>query len=141
MRFCAIALALLSAGTAISAQPAAMVYLGAQLDGKQQPAKGDSDGWGSWLGELRPQDSAMCYTLVATRIQLTRSAGLYHGMMGSKGQLVLPLAVTGPDADRCVQVDPALLSAMIDSPAAYYVDLINPQFPGGAIRGQLARKQ
>jgi hypothetical protein len=59
-------------------------------------------------------------------------------MAGVNGPVVVPLAppTTGASGG-CVEVDRALVRAIIKDPQNYYVNVHNTDFPGGAIRGQL----
>jgi hypothetical protein len=55
--------------------------------------------------------------------------------------VVIPLTDPGTGlfvASGCREVDRELLKAIIHDPDAYYVNLHNVTYPGGAIRGQLA---
>ena len=73
-------------------------------------------------------------------------AGHIHvAPVGSPGPIVVPLfagSFAGTDAvSGCVEdVDADLIKAIRQDPAAYYVNLHSrPNFPGGAVRGQLGK--
>ncbi len=42
-------------------------------------------------------------------------------------------------SEGCVKVDRALALEILKRPADYYVNVHNAEFPGGAVRGQLAK--
>jgi hypothetical protein len=83
----------------------------------------------------------LCYTLMVADITLPATAAHIHvGEVGVAGPPVVPLAP--PDAtgmsEACVtDADPAVLQAIVDNPAGYYVNVHNADYPDGAIRGQL----
>jgi hypothetical protein len=52
---------------------------------------------------------------------------------------VITLDVTGKDDDECLAVDKEKLDPIVANPSAYYVNVHTAEFPGGAVRGQLAK--
>ena len=46
-------------------------------------------------------------------------------------------APTDGDSEKCVAIEPAVAQALLSSPADYYVNVHNADYPGGAVRGQL----
>lgn len=53
---------------------------------------------------------------------------------------MVPLSVgdgSGATVSECVAISPGLADAITADPKAYYVNVHNPSFPAGAIRGQL----
>jgi hypothetical protein len=58
---------------------------------------------------------------------------------GSPGPVVLPLeAPTKGRSRECRSIAPELAQEILDNPSDYYVNVHNPEHPGGAVRGQLA---
>lgn len=70
------------------------------------------------------------------------AAHIHLAPTGEPGPVVVPLfagSFEGTDAvSDCVAADPGLVKAIRKDPTAYYVNVHSrPDFPGGAIRGQL----
>lgn len=120
------------------------VTLTSKLTGaKEVPGPGDSNGRGKAVVRLNKAKGTVCYVLTFKRIADAAAAHIHVGAAGVAGDVVVPLfgeTVTRDRVKRCVQdVDPDLIAAIIASPKAYYVNVHNADFPGGAIRGQLRK--
>ncbi|HEX2374903.1 MAG TPA: CHRD domain-containing protein [Actinomycetota bacterium] len=130
--------------------------LGARLDGANEVPPADPDGRG--LALVRTGRERVCFAVGWTRIGAPIFAHIHAGAAGVNGPVVvlffdvpeLPGLPPGtppaalPDtvsaAAGCVgDQDPALLRDIRRHPAAYYTNVHNLEFPGGAIRGQLRR--
>jgi hypothetical protein len=114
-------------------------FLFADMNGSNEvPGPGDPDGLGIVQVELDPHDGTACADWLQLRdVEPAVMAHIHAGAAGVSGPVVVPLAI--PEAGGCtVGHDPALLQAIVDDPAAYYVNLHTASFPDGAIRGQLA---
>ena len=117
--------------------------LAASLTGAAEvPAAGDPDGSGSARITVNHGLGKVCYRLAVTGIVLPATAAHIHvGDVGVAGAPVV--ALTPPDAtgvsSGCVAVTRGVAKALIQNPTHYYVNVHNATYPGGAIRGQLAR--
>jgi hypothetical protein len=130
--------------------------LAAGLNGANEVPPADPDGRG--LALIRTGRERVCFAVGWTRIAAPIFAHIHAGVAGVNGPVVvlffdvpeLPGLPPGtppaalPDTvsavDGCVgDQDPALLRDIRHHPAAYYVNVHNREFPGGAIRGQLSR--
>lgn len=104
------------------------------------PGPGDPDGYGSARVLLDPSSGEVCYALTAQNIILPAAAAHIHvGTTDVAGAIVIPLEPpdeTGSSA-ACTTADPALVADILANPAGYYVNVHDPDFPAGAIRGQL----
>ena len=114
----------------------------ATLSGAAEVNGGDSDGAGTAKIQLKIKDSQVCFELMVSSIRLPATLSHIHrGNAGSNGPVVIDFQ-SAPDANGqskgCVTVDPALLNAIWSNPSGYYVNVHNADFPGGAVRGQLA---
>jgi hypothetical protein len=146
-----IALALIAVGAVIgglvigsaTAQP---IQLTATLAGGG--AGEDPDGSGTATVTLDAAARTVCFELTWAKIKGPFAAHIHVGAAGQVGDIAVhffdmrdgtPLAGTIKGVSGCAKrVDAAVIQAILDDPAGYYVNVHNRRFPAGAIRGQLA---
>jgi hypothetical protein len=117
---------------------AAETTLSADLAGDAETA---ADGTGTAMVTLDPETGEACWELTAEGIGAVSQSHIHVGAAGASGDVAVPLDVDGFNgtSEGCVSdQDAAVLQAIIDDPAGYYVNLHTADFPAGAIRGQLA---
>jgi predicted lipoprotein with Yx(FWY)xxD motif len=134
----AMALGLVASLSLASVVFAAETTLTATLAGD---AETDEDGSGTATVVLDPDAGTACWELSAEDIDPVAASHIHAGAAGESGDVVVNLDVDGFEgtSEGCTEaVDAAVLQAIIDDPAAHYVNLHTEPFPGGAIRGQLA---
>lgn len=133
---------LLAVALALQAKDGGRKFI-VQLSGAEEaPGPGDPDGSGTAILRLNPGTEQVCFSIFVEDITLPASASHIHlAPVGVAGPVVVGLA--GPDANGfasgCVQAPREGILAIIQDPGAYYVNVHNSDFPGGAVRGQLAR--
>jgi len=116
----------------------------AEVDNEGRPNQGDPDGSGVAVIALKPFTDEVCFILRVAGITLPAAAAHIHvAPVGRNGPVVVPLAPpdAGGTASGCVAVDPALIRAIGDNPANYYVNVHTTDYPAGALRGQLGLAQ
>jgi CHRD domain len=117
--------------------------LRAVLTGANEIAGGDPDG--AALAFVSARDGDVCFLLAWTRIAAPFAGHIHSGAAGVNGPIVVPFFTTPvPDTvfavDGCIHgVDAALVKDIRKNPDQYYVNLHTPDFPAGAVRGQLHR--
>ena len=118
--------------------------LATDLSGAEEaPGPGDANATGEADLTLNQGQNELCFDLSWAQVDGTVFAAHIHvGEAGSPGPIVVPLfsgAAGTDEAAGCVSdVDSELIKAIRHNPSAYYVNVHSrPQFPGGAIRGQL----
>jgi CHRD domain-containing protein len=129
--------------------------LTARLRGANEVPPADQDGRG--LALVRTGRQRVCFAVGWARITPPLFAHIHRGPAGVNGPVVVlffdvpelhpdrpmppaQLPATVSAAAGCVHdQDPALLQDIRRQPNAYYVNVHTPEFPGGAIRGQLRR--
>lgn len=128
----------------------------AKLTGAQEVKKGDPDGRGSIsIFGIDGDPKTLCYVLRVNKIALSAegmAAHIHKGAKGKTGAVVANLA--GPfdgNAADCLTEGETLPSGakafpgkvkvadILKNPKAFYVNVHNPEFPDGAIRGQLTK--
>jgi hypothetical protein len=118
-------------------------FSGTMTGAEEAPGPGDPDGSGTFQFTFNQGQREVCFDLFVEDILLPASAAHIHiAPVGSPGPVVIGL--TAPDASGvssgCVEdVDPNLIKAIRQNPSAYYVNVHNSEFPGGAVRGQLSK--
>jgi hypothetical protein len=121
--------------------------LSTEMTGAQEvPGPGDPDATGTADLRLNQGQGRICFDIDWANIDGTVFAAHIHfAPVGVAGPIVVPLfsgSFAGTDeASGCVQgVDRALVKAIRKNPSAYYVNVHSqPDFPNGAIRGQLSK--
>jgi len=139
MKTALLAPMLIVAGIAmpLTAASAATVKLTATLTGANEVPPADPDGTGTFNVEIDPDKGDFCYTITSAKIAAPTMAHVHSGAAGANGPPIVTLDPKG--SDECMAVEPNALKPIIATPEAYYVNIHNAQFPGGAIRGQLKK--
>jgi hypothetical protein len=106
----------------------------------EAPVLGDPDGSGWFEATFNPGTGEVCYAYEVMGVEPLAAAHIHVAPAGSPGPVVIPLppdSATG--GSGCVTADRDLVKAIIKDPGAYYFNVHNAPFPGGALRGQLSR--
>lgn len=121
-----------------SASAGGRPFTGTMSGAAERPAPGDPDGSGTFAFWLNAGQGEICYELTATGILSAAAAHIHIGFDDIAGPVVVPLvAPTSGSSAGCVDVPREKIHAMLVAPWAFYVNVHNADFPGGAIRGQL----
>ncbi len=108
---------------------------------------GDPDGRGeAYVFGIDGDPTTLCYVLLVTKIDPATAAHIHKGVAGTNGPVVVNLAAPGDgNAADCLTegeegkfVDDQTVADILANPDQYYVNVHNADYPGGAIRGQLA---
>lgn len=118
--------------------------LQATLTGAAEVGGGDTDGSGMASIRLKPSKNEICFRIDVTNITLPAAAAHIHvGNAGANGPVVVNFNAP-PDAKGrtkgCVAAAHSLINSIWSNPAGYYVNVHTADFPGGAVRGQLAQE-
>jgi hypothetical protein len=102
---------------------------------------GDPDGTGTAILRFRPEDGQVCYKLAAQNIKLPAvGSHIHQAARGVNGPILVPFTPP-PDASGtshgCTPTPKATIDQILANPAGYYANIHSPDFPGGAVRGQL----
>lgn len=135
-----------------------------QLDGRHEVAPdarnkkivGDKNGRGeAYVFGIDGDPATLCYVLLVEKIQLVpvtegMAAHIHFGSPGENGPVVAALAgpFDGNAADCLTEgeagkfpLDPeagsGIVQDILNHPGDYYINVHNPEYPAGAIRGQL----
>jgi CHRD domain len=108
--------------------------LHATLTGKAETPKGDADGRGT--AEVKITGRKVCWEIKVSRVQTIVAAHIHKGGPGVAGPVVVPFGKVFK-AKGCTTTTAAIAAAIQKRPSAYYVNVHNAKFPGGALRGQL----
>jgi hypothetical protein len=140
-----LAVAVAFAGVAMASnggRPFSTALTGAE----EAPVPGDPDATGQADLRLNQGRERVCFEIDWADVDGEVFAAHIHvGAPGEAGPIVVTLfegSFSGTDAaSGCVQdVDRGLIKAIRKDPSAYYVNVhSNPDFPAGAVRGQLSK--
>jgi hypothetical protein len=132
----------------------------AELDGREEvsPAgtqriAGDPNGRGeAYVFGIDGDEFTLCYIVEVDKIQLVpvgsgMMAHIHEGPRGSNGPVVAALAgpedgnsadcLTEGEAGKFPTGEPGIVQRILNNPADFYINVHNPEYPGGAVRGQL----
>lgn len=128
----ALALTFLGATSSSATTPAI------PLNGDQETAAGDADGHGFFTYSI--DGTTFCYTLEWQRIDTATAAHVHRAPRDVAGGIEIHLSVgdgSGSKVEACTPITSALADEITANPKAFYVNVHNPAFQAGAIRGQL----
>jgi hypothetical protein len=128
------AIALISVASASGAPQKGGNSLHATLTGKVEVPKGDPDGRGT--AEVKINGTSVCWEIKASRVTKLLAAHIHKGRAGVAGPIVVPFGKTFK-ARGCITAPAGVAAAIKSNPSAYYVNVHNAKYPGGALRGQL----
>lgn len=136
----AAALVLVPAAGASAAHTGGATFT-AMLDGVTDVSvPGDPDGFGSATVSVNPGQERVCYSLSVSDIEPAVAAHIHFGEAGTSGPVVVTLsAPSGGSSQGCAPVSRDIAKNIIKNSASYYVNVHNPDYPAGAVRGQLGR--
>ncbi len=102
---------------------------------------GDRNGHGSATVIIVGRDT-LCYGVTVNRIDPPTAMHIHQAAAGINGPVVVSLTPPatgspGASSDCISSTDAMLLSKIRNKPANFYVNVHNPAFPNGAVRGQL----
>lgn len=109
---------------------------------KEVPGPGDANGLGLAVVAPRPVLGTVCISIRYSGIDFPTGAHIHEGAPTVAGPIVIDfsgLIASSPTGQirGCVAVESALAADVAQNPDEYYVNVHNPAFPAGAIRGQL----
>jgi hypothetical protein len=108
--------------------------LHAGLTGKAESPKGDPDGSGT--AEVKITGGKVCWEIKAAKVASLAAAHIHKGGPGVSGPVVVPFGAKYK-SKGCVTAPMGVANAIKAKPGAYYVNVHNAKYPGGALRGQL----
>ena len=118
------------------------VSLTAELTGgsAEVPAPGDPDGTGSATVSLDEASGEVCYDITVENIAAPAAAHIHEGAAGAAGPVVITFdpAEIGQGESCLTGQKAADIERILANPAGFYVNVHTADFPGGAVRGQLA---
>jgi hypothetical protein len=108
---------------------------------EEAPGPGDPNGKGFATLDVYTA-GLVCYTLKAQAIEAPTAAHIHEAPAGVAGPVVVDLRIDlaerqGNRLTYCANATEEAVAEIRANPADYYVNVHNPTFPGGAIRGQL----
>ena len=112
------------------------------LSGDEEvPGPGDPNGKG-WVSLDVYSAGLVCYTLKLQGIEAPTAAHLHEAAAGMAGGVVVDLRIDlaterGNRLTYCANASEAVAAAIRANPTGYYVNVHNPTYPAGAVRGQL----
>jgi hypothetical protein len=110
------------------------------LTGNAESPAGDPVGTGTGEFHLRAGQGQVCYQLAARNLPQAVAAHIHRGGASVSGPVVVPLATPNANGNSrgCAAASRSIVNAILAAPASYYANIHTAEFPGGAIRGQLA---
>lgn len=129
-------------GLAVLPGSSAMAATGsftAEATGAQEVAGGRDDASASGSFTADSDSGEFCYTITAEGLDDAEAMHIHVGEEGVDGDVVIDLDVAEiGQGEACTEAESDLLEDIIADPAGYYLNVHTPDFPAGAVRGQLS---
>ena len=121
--------------------------------GNQPGIVGDPNGRGeAYVFGIDGDPDTLCYVVLVDKVQLVpvprMMAHIHEGTVGVNGPVVANLAgpedgnaadcLTEGEAGKFPTNEDGIVQRILNNPASFYVNVHNPEYPGGAVRGQLS---
>ncbi|MCU0304164.1 MAG: CHRD domain-containing protein [Thermoanaerobaculales bacterium] len=108
--------------------------------GREADNPGDGDGWG--VAAVGIDGATVRYYIWVTDLAAPTSAHIHAGGAGTSGSIVVDFSASFTEIADGVyaaygEVAAADTASLLASPASFYVNVHNGDFPAGAVRGQL----
>src|SRR5688572_28810512 len=122
----------------LAAAAGAQTLVGVMNGASEAPGPGDPDGFG--LAGFRFEGTTVFYSMQVKNIGAPNASHIHRGAPGVGGPVVIGLASVFPNntASGSVTARASLIEEIRRDPAACYINVHNPEYPGGAIRAQLS---
>ena len=112
--------------------------LRANLSGDQEvPGPGARNAFGTANLFVDLNAGRLCYRLGYDGTSRPTMAHIHRGGPGQVGSPVVDLHYDMNGDEGCVGADPTVLHNIADHPEAFYLNVHTPEYPDGAVRGQL----
>ncbi|MBA2337591.1 MAG: CHRD domain-containing protein [Acidimicrobiia bacterium] len=134
MMVAAVAMLVVMAVPASAAGPDFVV----ELTGEQEVGGGDPDGFGIARLDFDRANRELCFDVDVFNVDDVTGIHIHDGDVGVNGPIVIDFEFATNGFEGCVSVDRAVLREILRNPAGFYVNVHSVEFPGGAVRGQLA---
>ncbi len=120
--------------------------------GNRPGIAGDPNGRGeAYVFGIDGDLDTLCYVVLVDKVQLVpvprMMAHIHEGMVGVNGPIVANLAgpedgnaadcLTEGEAGKFPTNEDGIEQRFLNNPTGFYVNVHNPEYPGGAVRGQL----
>lgn len=142
-------LALSAVATLMAVLPAASANAVSPTTHFTVVAKGKAEGvgGGSPTGSVTARftvnltKKSLCYSISTHNLKGINGVHIHSGAAGTNGGVVVALNPANIDTKHttCVAVESKLLTDIADHGSMYYFNAHTAKFPGGAVRGQLAK--
>jgi CHRD domain len=112
---------------------------GKEVDSTGQRGTGDGNGRGSFSATL--DGRMLCYGIQVKNISKPAASHIHRGGSSVAGPVVQelehPASGDPGSSSACVRLSRSLARQLRESPGRFYVNVHTPDFPNGAVRGQL----
>lgn len=102
-------------------------------------SEGDPDGSGTTSVTIDTETGEVCYEIEVSGIAEPTMAHIHRGAAGESGGVAVNFNTPENGMSGCVTgTDSEVIEEIIENPGNFYVNVHNEEYPGGAVRGQLA---
>lgn len=121
---------------------AATGTLSAEATADQETQGGREGASASGMFRVDTDAGEFCYDVSATDLDDAAAMHIHVGGAGEDGDIVIELDAAQIGAgETCTDTDAGVLEDILADPEGYYLNVHTPDFPAGAVRGQLMAEE